>query len=100
MGITSFYFIIFYAVVLLLYYLLPKKCQWMVLLAASILYYLLSGNALLIFYPLSAVMVCFIGIRIMAMAKENGQRLREAGKNPEKRVEALPMHAENFLGGL
>lgn len=60
----------------------------MVLLAASILYYLLSGNALLIFYPLSAVMVCFIGIRIMAMAKENEQRLREAGKNPEKRRKA------------
>ena len=88
MGITSFYFIIFYAVVLILYYLLPKKCQWMVLLAASIVYYLLSGNVLLILYPLFAVTVCSIGIWMITEAKENGQRFREAGKNPEKRRKA------------
>lgn len=77
MGITSFYFFLFFISVLLLYYLLPKKCQWMVLLAASAAYYLLSGNALLILYPLAAAAVCYIGIRMMAKAGEDG---KDAGK--------------------
>ena len=88
MGITSFYFILFYAIVLFLYYLLPGKYQWIILLSASVVYYVLSGNVLLIFYPLFAVMVCYIGINVMSNAKEKEKYLREKGKDPEKRRKA------------
>lgn len=88
MGITSFYFILFYAIVLFLYYLLPGKYQWIILLSASVVYYVLSGNVLLILYPLFAVMVCYIGINVMSNAKEKEKYLREKGKDPEKRRKA------------
>ncbi len=88
LGITSFYFLLFYVLVLFLYYIWPKKYQWTVLLGASIIYYLLSGNAILILYPLFAVLVCFCGIRSMLRTKEEEERLEEEGKNPEKRRKA------------
>lgn len=66
MGITSFYFLCFFAVMLILYYCIPKKFQWGFLLACSAAYYLMTGNGLLILYPIVSVSVCYLGIRFLA----------------------------------
>ena len=84
MSITSFYFLLFYALVLLIYYIVPKKGQWVILLLASLLYYLFSDNGFLIFYPLSAVLVCQAGIWRMAQVRERAQARRAAGEDPGK----------------
>lgn len=59
--VTSFYFLCFLAGLLLLYYIVPKSIQWVVLMAGSIAYYLLSGNGILIIYPLLGSFVAFFG---------------------------------------
>lgn len=74
---TSFYFLCFYAGILILYYLIPKKTQWFFLLLASAAYYLLSGNGILILYPVLSCTAAFTGIRVMA-GTENGRRKRAA----------------------
>ncbi len=61
MGITSFAFLCFFAAMLVLYYIIPKRMQWPFLLACSVVYYLLSGNSLLILYPVLSVTVCWLG---------------------------------------
>lgn len=66
MGITSFYFLCFFAVMLILYYCIPKKLQWGFLLACSAAYYLMTGNGLLILYPIVSVSACYLGIRFLA----------------------------------
>ena len=65
MGITSFYFLCFYTLILILYYLIPKKLQWGLLLVCSVAYYLLSGNGMLILYPIASVTACYMGIRLL-----------------------------------
>ncbi|MBQ7615491.1 MAG: MBOAT family protein [Butyrivibrio sp.] len=74
MGITSFYFLCFFALVLFIYYLVPlftgKKGQWVVLLLASVAYYLLSGNGILILYPLLASLVTWILLRLLSGTTE------------------------------
>lgn len=67
---TSFYFLCFYVCVLILYYIVPKKVQWCVLLVSSIAYYLLSGNGILILYPVVACLDAYLGIRVMAGTEE------------------------------
>lgn len=62
---TSFYFLCFYACILIIYYLIPKKTQWLFLLLSSIAYYLLSGNGILILYPVCACLIAYIGIRLI-----------------------------------
>lgn len=62
---TSFYFLCFYACMLIIYYLIPKKTQWIFLLLSSIAYYLLSGNGVLILYPVCACVVAYVGIRLI-----------------------------------
>ena len=81
MSITSFYFLLFYALVLLIYYIVPKKGQWVILLLASLLYYFFSDNGFLIFYPLSAVLVCQAGIWRMTQVRERAQARRAAGES-------------------
>lgn len=66
MGITSFYFLCFFGAILILYYLIPKKLQWGLLLLCSAAYYLLSGNGMLILYPIVSVTACYAGIRVMS----------------------------------
>ena len=61
MGITSFYFLCFFAAMLILYYCIPKKFQWGFLLLCSVAYYLLTGNELLILYPVVSVSACYAG---------------------------------------
>lgn len=65
MEITSFFFLCFLAVVLFIYYLVPGKLQWMVLLAASVAFYLMSENGVLIVYPLIAVTVTWLSMRLL-----------------------------------
>ena len=65
MGITSFYFLCFFAAILILYYLIPKKLRWGLLLVCSVAYYLLSGNGMLILYPIVSVTACYAGIRLL-----------------------------------
>ena len=65
MSITSFYFLCFYAVLLLLYYVLPHKMQWGLLLAASVIFYILSGNPVMIVYPLVSTAVTYIFVCMM-----------------------------------
>ena len=54
------------------------------LLGASVLYYLFSDNGILILYPIGAVLVSFLGIRIMERADREKEALQERGKSPEK----------------
>ena len=65
MSITSFYFLCFYAVLLLLYYVLPHKMQWGLLLATSVIFYILSGNPVMIVYPLVSTAVTYLFVRMM-----------------------------------
>lgn len=66
MGITSFYFLCFFAMILIFYYIIPARLQWGLLLLCSIAYYLMSGNGMLILYPIVSVTVCYAGIRLLA----------------------------------
>lgn len=66
MGITSFYFLCFFTAILILYYLIPHRFQWVFLLACSAAYYLLSGNGLLILYPIVSVSACYGGSRLLS----------------------------------
>ena len=74
MSVTSFYFLCFFALVLFIYYLVPLifkgKGQWVVLLAASIAYYLLSGNGVLILYPLVSSLLTWGLLQLLGRLKE------------------------------
>ena len=74
MGITSFYFLCFFAVILILYYLIPKRLQWGLLLICSAVYYLLSGNGMLILYPIVSVTTCYAGIRMLEAVPAEGAK--------------------------
>ncbi len=77
MGITSFYFLCFFAAILILYYVIPGRMQWGLLLVCSIAYYLLSGNGMLIVYPIVSVTACYAGIRLLtAVPEQEGKRRR------------------------
>lgn len=75
---TSFYFLCFYACILIIYYLIPKKTQWIFLLFSSVVYYLLSGNGILILYPIMASFISYIGIRLIERAQGDGKRKKLA----------------------
>ncbi len=76
MGITSFYFLCFFTVMLILYYSIPHKLQWGLLLLCSILYYLLSGQGVLILYPVVSVTACYAGSRLLAETPEENEKRR------------------------
>ncbi len=76
MGITSFYFLCFFAAILILYYVIPGRMQWGLLLVCSIAYYLLSGNGMLIVYPIVSVSACYTGIRLLAAVPEQESKKR------------------------
>lgn len=76
MGITSFYFLCFFAVILILYYIIPAKLQWGLLLLCSAVYYLLSGNGMLVLYPVAAVTACYAGSRLLAAASAEDVKKR------------------------
>ncbi len=75
MSVTSFYFLCFFALVLVIYYTVPLifkgKGQWQVLLIASVTYYLLSGNGVLILYPLAASFVTWGLLALLSRLDEN-----------------------------
>ena len=77
MGITSFYFLCFFAAILIVYYLIPAKLQWVLLLACSAAYYLLSGNGMLILYPVVSVTACYAGIRLLEGAPGQDAKKRK-----------------------
>ena len=74
MSVTSFCFLCFFALVLIIYYLVPLifkgKGQWVVLLLASIAYYLLSGNGVLILYPLLSSLLTWGLLQLLGRLKE------------------------------
>ena len=74
MSFTSFYFLCFYACILIIYYLIPAKLQWVFLLVSSIAYYLLSGNGILILYPLAACLTAYAGIFVMGRTSDGRKR--------------------------
>ena len=78
MGITSFYFLCFFTVILLLYYIISPKLQWCLLLACSLGYYLLSGNGMLILYPVASVTACYTGIRLLTAVPAEDAKRRKA----------------------
>ncbi len=98
MSITSFYFLIFYVVVLGLYYAVPQKAQWIILLLASVFYYLCSGNVVLIFYPILAVLVSWIGIRIIDRTREQEQ-MRQAGTPEGSNGRSTGQERDKWLAG-
>ena len=77
MGITSFYFLCFFTTILILYYVIPKKLQWGLLLVCSVAYYLLSGNGMLILYPVASVTACYAGIRLLSAVPAEDDRKRK-----------------------
>ena len=82
MSITSFYFLCFYVLLLIVYYLMPKRAQWMVLLVGGMAYYLLSGQGLLIIYPLVTGTICYLAGRMIENADKESeikQKKRNAG---------------------
>ena len=76
MGITSFYFLCFFTLLFVLYYVIPGRAQWLLLLVSSVAYYLLSGNGLLIAYPLASVSACYVGIRLLSCVPPEDDRKR------------------------
>ena len=70
MSVTSFYFLCFFALVLIIYYLVPVLTKWVVLLIASIAYYLISGNGVLILYPIAAVTVTWGLLQLLSKTTE------------------------------
>lgn len=73
-NFTSFYFLCFYAIILLIYYIIPRKMQWVFLLFASAAFYLLTGNGILILYPVAASLVAYISLRLMAGTEDAKKR--------------------------
>ena len=69
--VTSFYFLCFLLALLIIYYVVPKRFQWLILLLFSIAYYLLSGNGILIVYPVMASFVAFAGAYLIEGAGED-----------------------------
>lgn len=67
-------FLCFYACILIIYYLIPAKLQWVFLLVSSIAYYLLSGNGILILYPLAACLTAYAGIFVMGRTSDGRKR--------------------------
>ncbi len=74
MGITSFLFLLFFAVSVAVYYSIPKRCQWPFLLVISVFYFLMSGNALLILYPLASITVTYFGTKKIEQEKDRKKR--------------------------
>lgn len=70
MEITSFYFLCFFTCLLFVYYITPGKFQWIILLGASICYYLLSGNGVLIIYPVIAVTLTWLLLQVLKRISE------------------------------
>ena len=87
MGITSFNFLCFFAILLFLYYVLPGRMQWGLLLVCSVAYYLLSGNGILIVYPVVSVTVCYAGIRLLSasLGQEDKQDSIQGGGQDGRR---------------
>lgn len=73
-SFTSFYFLCFYALLLLIYYLIPKKTQWVFLLFASVAFYLLTGEGVLILYPVAASLIAYGAVRRIAGTEDAKQR--------------------------
>lgn len=82
MGITSFYFLLFFVITVAIYYTVPLlfkgKGQWVVLLLASIAYYLLSGNGVLILYPLFASFATWGLLKILKRISDEQKNVTDA----------------------
>lgn len=78
MGITSFYFLCFFTFILIVYYVIPKKLQWGLLLVCSVAYYLLTGNGMLILYPVTSVTACYVGIRMLSAKSAEDVKKRKS----------------------
>ncbi len=77
MGITSFNFLCFFAAILILYYVIPGRLQWALLLVCSVAYYLLSGNGMLILYPLVSVTACYAGVCLLSAVPQQEIKRRK-----------------------
>ena len=77
---TSFYFLCFYAVSLLIYYIIPGKMQWGFLLFVSGAFYLLTGNGILILYPIAAALIAYVSLRVMAGTEDVKMYIKEGDK--------------------
>ena len=73
MGITSLSYMGFFLVVIILYYVLPAKARWIYLLICSMAYMLISGDPILILYPLITVFITWICSRCMEGVKRREQ---------------------------
>ena len=77
MGITSFDFLCFFAIILIVYYLIPGRLQWGLMLVCSVAYYLLSGNGILILYPVVSVTACYAGIYLLSSVPAEDTKRRK-----------------------
>ena len=72
--LTSFYFLCFLLAVLVVYYVCPGRFRWVILLLSSIAYYLLSGNGILLVYPLITCTIAFFGGKYIDTHKPAGKK--------------------------
>ena len=74
MNFTDFYFLCAFAVILVVYYTVPGKYQWGIIFVSNIIYYLLSGNPVLIIYPLLSITVVYICTRLITATEKVSRR--------------------------
>lgn len=74
---------------LILYYVIPARLQWVLLLVCSAAYYLLSGDGMLILYPVVSVTACYAGTRLLE---------RVPGQNAKRRKWILAMTISVNIG--
>lgn len=83
MGITSLAYFAFIAAVIVIYYCLPTKAKWPYLLFCSIAYALLSGDTILLLYPLATIFITWLCTNGMPKVKNAGDG-KQAGKKRKR----------------
>ena len=85
MGITSLEFIAFGTISIFLFYCIPVKVRWVYLLLLNIAFIALSGNPLLIIYPVTTIFITWICT--------NGMEKAGSDEKTKKRFLALGLTA-------
>jgi len=87
MGITSLSYLGFLLIALLLYYCIPGKVRWMSLVLLSVSYSMLSGNVILIIYPVLTIFVAWICTN--QMEKLRTQKTKENETEINKKIKCM-----------
>lgn len=75
MGITSLSYMAYALLIIFVYYLIPGKLRWSLLLVASIAYMVISGNAILLLYPVCSIFVAWLCTNRMVTLRAQGSEV-------------------------